>query len=45
MTLEGVMLASPWCPAWLFSTMTVEDNLVLGGFRQMRLGQRQWRAH
>ncbi len=27
----------------LFNTMPVEDNLVLGGYRQMRLGQRQWR--
>jgi branched-chain amino acid transport system ATP-binding protein len=27
----------------LFGTMTVEDNLELGGFRQMRLGNRQWR--
>jgi branched-chain amino acid transport system ATP-binding protein len=27
----------------LFTTMTVEDNLVLGGFRPMRLGQRDWR--
>jgi branched-chain amino acid transport system ATP-binding protein len=27
----------------LFSTMPVEDNLVLGGFRQMRLRNRQWR--
>jgi branched-chain amino acid transport system ATP-binding protein len=27
----------------LFSTMTVEDNLELGGFRQMRMGNRQWR--
>jgi branched-chain amino acid transport system ATP-binding protein len=27
----------------LFSTMSVEDNLVLGGFRPMRLGQRGWR--
>ncbi len=27
----------------LFGTMTVEDNLVLGGFRQMRLGNAQWR--
>ena len=27
----------------LFSTMTVEDNLVLGGFRQMRLRNAQWR--
>ena len=27
----------------LFTTMTVEDNLILGGFRPMRLGQRDWR--
>jgi branched-chain amino acid transport system ATP-binding protein len=27
----------------LFGTMTVEDNLELGGFRQMRLGNGQWR--
>ena len=27
----------------LFGTMSVEDNLVLGGFRQMRLGNAQWR--
>jgi branched-chain amino acid transport system ATP-binding protein len=26
----------------LFGTMTVEDNLVLGGFRQKRLGNAQW---
>ena len=28
----------------LFGTMTVEDNLELGGFRQMRKGNRQWRS-
>ncbi|MBO9689340.1 MAG: ABC transporter ATP-binding protein [Mitsuaria chitosanitabida] len=27
----------------LFTTMSVEDNLVLGGFRPMRLGIRDWR--
>jgi len=27
----------------LFGTMSVEDNLVLGGYRQMRLGHAQWR--
>ncbi|MBU4517960.1 MAG: ABC transporter ATP-binding protein [Gammaproteobacteria bacterium] len=27
----------------LFGTMPVEDNLLLGGFRQMRLGNAQWR--
>ena len=28
----------------LFGSMSVEDNLVLGGYRQMRLGNAQWRA-
>ena len=28
----------------LFGTMTVEDNLELGGFRQMRQGNAQWRS-
>lgn len=28
----------------LFGTMSVEDNLVLGGYRQMRLGNAHWRA-
>jgi branched-chain amino acid transport system ATP-binding protein len=27
----------------LFGTMTVEDNLELGGFRQMRMGNPRWR--
>jgi len=27
----------------LFTTMSVADNLMLGGFRLMRLGQRDWR--
>ena len=27
----------------LFTTMSVEDNLVLGGYRQMRLGHAAWR--
>ena len=27
----------------LFTTMSVQDNLVLGGFRPMKLGQRDWR--
>ncbi|MEJ5999480.1 ABC transporter ATP-binding protein [Paucibacter soli] len=27
----------------LFGSMSVEDNLVLGGYRPMRLGQRDWR--
>jgi branched-chain amino acid transport system ATP-binding protein len=28
----------------LFGSMEVEDNLLLGGFRQMRLGNAQWRS-
>lgn len=28
----------------LFSTMTVEDNLLLGGYRQMWLGNAKWRS-
>jgi branched-chain amino acid transport system ATP-binding protein len=28
----------------LFGTMKVEDNLMLGGYRQMRLGNSQWRS-
>jgi branched-chain amino acid transport system ATP-binding protein len=28
----------------LFGSMPVEDNLLLGGFRQMRLGNAQWRS-
>jgi branched-chain amino acid transport system ATP-binding protein len=28
----------------LFASMPVEDNLLLGGYRQMRLGRAQWRA-
>jgi branched-chain amino acid transport system ATP-binding protein len=28
----------------LFGTMTVEDNLLLGGFRPMRTGNAHWRA-
>lgn len=27
----------------LFTTMSVEDNLLLGGYRPLRLGQRDWR--
>ena len=27
----------------LFGTMTVEDNLLLGGYRQVRLGMQDWR--
>ena len=42
---ERVMLGIALVPEKreLFGTMTVEDNLELGGFRQMRLGHRQWR--
>ena len=42
---ERVMLGIALVPEKreLFSTMVVEDNLVLGGFRQMRLGNRHWR--
>ncbi|MBV8618040.1 MAG: ABC transporter ATP-binding protein [Curvibacter sp.] len=29
----------------LFGTMPVEDNLMLGGFRPMRLGHNQWWEH
>jgi branched-chain amino acid transport system ATP-binding protein len=28
----------------LFGTMPVEDNLLLGGFRQLRLGNAKWRS-
>ena len=28
----------------LFGSMPVEDNLLLGGFRQMRMGNAQWRS-
>jgi branched-chain amino acid transport system ATP-binding protein len=42
---ERVMLGIALVPEKreLFGTMSVEDNLVLGGFRQMRMGNRQWR--
>jgi branched-chain amino acid transport system ATP-binding protein len=42
---ERVMLGIALVPEKreLFGTMSVEDNLVLGGFRQMRLGNSQWR--
>ena len=42
---ERVMLGVALVPEKreLFGAMPVEDNLVLGGFRQMRLGNRQWR--
>jgi len=43
---ERVMLGIALVPEKreLFSTMSVEDNLVLGGYRQMRLGNAQWRS-
>jgi branched-chain amino acid transport system ATP-binding protein len=43
---ERVMLGIALVPEKreLFGTMSVEDNLVLGGFRQMRLGNAQWRS-
>ena len=42
---ERVMLGIALVPEKreLFGTMTVEDNLELGGFRQMRKGNLQWR--
>jgi branched-chain amino acid transport system ATP-binding protein len=42
---ERVMMGMALVPEKreLFSTMSVEDNLELGGFRQMRMGNRQWR--
>ncbi|MEN9888425.1 MAG: hypothetical protein RL559_462 [Pseudomonadota bacterium] len=42
---ERVMLGIALVPEKreLFGTMSVEDNLVLGGFRQMRQGNAQWR--
>ncbi len=42
---ERVMLGIALVPEKreLFGTMPVEDNLALGGFRQVRLGNRQWR--
>ena len=41
---ERVMLGIALVPEKreLFGTMSVEDNLVLGGYRQMRLGQAHW---
>ena len=43
---ERVMLGISLVPEKreLFGTMSVEDNLVLGGYRQMRLGNAQWRS-
>jgi len=42
---ERVMLGIALVPEKreLFGTMSVEDNLLLGGFRQMRLGNSRWR--
>ena len=42
---ERVMLGIALVPEKreLFSTMPVEDNLLLGGFRPMRLGRHPWR--
>jgi branched-chain amino acid transport system ATP-binding protein len=42
---ERVMLGIALVPERreLFGTMSVEDNLVLGAFRQVRLRNRQWR--
>ena len=42
---ERVMLGIALVPERreLFGTMTVEDNLVLGGWRQQRMRNRQWR--
>jgi branched-chain amino acid transport system ATP-binding protein len=42
---ERVMLGIALVPEKreLFGSMPVEDNLLLGGFRQVRLGNRQWR--
>lgn len=43
---ERVMLGIALVPEKreLFGSMSVEDNLTLGGFRQVRLGNKQWRA-
>ena len=43
---ERVMLGIALVPERreLFSTMTVQDNLELGGYRQVRLGNREWRG-
>ena len=42
---ERVMLGIALVPEKreLFSSMSVEDNLILGAFRQVRLGNKQWR--
>ena len=47
LTLEDrVMLGIALVPEKreLFGSMSVQDNLILGGFRPMRLGQRLWRS-
>ncbi len=43
---ERVMLGMALVPEKreLFGTMTVEDNLVLGGYSQMRRGNTQWKT-
>jgi len=43
---ERVMLGIALVPERreLFTTMSVADNLLLGGYRPMKLGDRQWRA-
>ena len=43
---ERVMLGIALVPEKreLFGSMSVQDNLILGGFRPMRLGQRLWRS-
>ncbi|HEX9720765.1 MAG TPA: ABC transporter ATP-binding protein [Ramlibacter sp.] len=43
---ERVMMGMALVPERreLFGSMTVEDNLVLGGYRQVQLGNREWRA-
>jgi branched-chain amino acid transport system ATP-binding protein len=43
---ERVMLGIALVPEKreLFGTLPVEDNLLLGAFRQVRLGNRQWRG-
>lgn len=43
---ERVMLGIALVPEKreLFGSMSVEDNLVLGGYRQMRLGNSQWQS-
>ena len=43
---ERVMLGMALVPEKreLFGSMPVQDNLLLGGYRQMRLGDRLWRS-